>query len=215
MTVGSEYSKGSKMTRLVKVAGVPFGFCLILLLAVSGWAGRYSPKTLVEETEIGLSKVFKNPSLSEEQKKSIIVEKLNQILDYDELSRRSLSKHWLDIPQDEKAEFVDLLRRLVNRSLLARLDLNVMEKNNNYRIEPVAEKIDGSKATLSTVILTSSAEVGFDIKFHKAHGKWRVYDIVIDEVSMVDNYRDQFNKIIHDKSFPVLISMMRKKLTDS
>lgn len=136
---------------------------------------------------------------------------VDPVMEFDQLAEAALKKHWPTLKPEQRAEFVTLFRELVFRSYLKR----VRGAQEAYTLEEWAQEPRGRTAALVEVVAkTKRAEI--ELVFHLATrdgGKtWVAEDVVIDEVSLVGNYREQFNKIIAAEGWPGLIAKMKKKL---
>src|SRR4029453_7730181 len=130
-----------------------------------------------------------------------------ELFDFEEVTRRTLSRHWAARTQDERAEFVALFTELLERSYVNRVEAYAGE-NITYLGEP----IDANNATVRSKILTDRrSEITLDYRLHLRDGRWRVYDLQIDGVSFVSTYRSQFDRIIQAESYSALLERMRKK----
>jgi phospholipid transport system substrate-binding protein len=137
---------------------------------------------------------------------------VGSFLDYAELARRALAKHWDTLTVKQHEEFVETLRELVERSYLRQV-----HGNPNYTIKYEKETKDGNEAdvvgTLLTVSRGKKVKIALEYKMMwKDH--WVVYDVVTDEQSMLENYRAEFNKIINKEGFDALLNRMKKKLDE-
>ena len=149
---------------------------------------------------------FKGPEKAEEKKKSIRAV-VDEVIDWEEMSRRSLGIHWQKRTDEEKREFVRLFSLLIEKTYRDKAEDYAGEKV-NY----VGEKIDGDYAEVESRILTSkNTEIPVNYKMTKKQGKWWVYDIVIEGVSFVNNYRTQFNSILSSSSYPGLVKQLKAK----
>ncbi|MGH7393099.1 MAG: MlaC/ttg2D family ABC transporter substrate-binding protein [Candidatus Rokuibacteriota bacterium] len=129
------------------------------------------------------------------------------LFDFEEISRRALSRHWATRSATEQAEFVTLFTDLLERAYVGRI-----EAYSGERIVYTGEAVDGEYATVRSRILTRRrTETGLDYRMHKTGGHWKVYDVVIDGVSFVSTYRSEFNRIIQSSSWDDLIERLRKK----
>jgi phospholipid transport system substrate-binding protein len=136
---------------------------------------------------------------------------LSDLLDYEELSRRSLGTHWDGRTEAQRREFVDLLRQLVERNYEANLE-RVLDYEINYTAETT-----GADGTVVTTEARSRVErrqppVEITYTLHLQGSSWRVFDVVTDGVSLVRNYRNQFNRIITEHNWDELIRRMRDRL---
>ncbi|MEZ4463152.1 MAG: ABC transporter substrate-binding protein [bacterium] len=134
---------------------------------------------------------------------------IEPVMEFEKLSERALRKHWPTLSAEQKAEFIETFRQLVFRSYLSR----VRSADEAYTIDYEGEEAKSrTSATVSAVAKTKKAEIELVFQLEKKGEGWVAEDIVIDEVSLTDNYREQFNKIIADEGFPGLIKKMKGKL---
>jgi phospholipid transport system substrate-binding protein len=134
----------------------------------------------------------------------------HHLFDFDEISRRALSRHWATRSADEQTEFVSLFSDLLERSYMNRLEAYAGEK-----ITFTGEALDGNFATVrSRVISQRRTETMLDYRMHVRDGHWQVYDVLIDGVSFVSTYRSQFDRVIQAESYGALVERLRKKNFD-
>ncbi len=137
--------------------------------------------------------------------KSIIFPKFNFL----EMGRRSLgSKRWKERSPEERKAFVDVFGKLLENSYANKLE-NYRDEKINY----VDEIIKGKYAMVKTEVIRKNGTVDIDYKMIQGGGEWRVYDIVIEGVSMIKNYRSQFTRIIHKDSFDTLMEKLNAKVS--
>jgi phospholipid transport system substrate-binding protein len=131
----------------------------------------------------------------------------NEIFDFSEIAKRSMARHWQPLSEAQRTEFVGLFADLLERSYISKIETYGGEK-----IQYTAERADGEFATVSTRIATKNGtEVPVDYRMIKRADRWLVYDVSIEGVSLVSNYRTQFNKIIQTTSYNELVSKLRNK----
>jgi phospholipid transport system substrate-binding protein len=137
---------------------------------------------------------------------------LSDLLDFQELSRRSLGTHWDGLTEAQRREFVGLLQQLVERNYQANLE-RVLDFDISYTAEQ--QTADGTTVTTSARSRTERRQPPVEIVYtlHLQGTTWRVFDVVTDGVSLVRNYRNQFNRVIADHDFPELLRRMRERLT--
>jgi phospholipid transport system substrate-binding protein len=132
-------------------------------------------------------------------------------LDFEELSKRSLARHWDSLSGKERTDFVSTLRDLIERSYIRQV-----HGAPNYDLTFEKETVDGNEAdvtaTLHGVVRGKKVDVAMEYKLLAKDGRWLVYDVITDEQSMLENYRAEFNKIINKESFDALLKRMKKKL---
>lgn len=130
-----------------------------------------------------------------------------QIFDYPDTARRALGPHWKARTPEEQQEFVALFADLLDRAYWSKID--------QYQGEDVrytGESLDGNQATVKTMLVTPrGTSIPVDYRMHPVNGRWLVYDVVIEGVSLVANYRTQFNKVIQSESYPALVQKLRAR----
>jgi phospholipid transport system substrate-binding protein len=135
-------------------------------------------------------------------------------LDYGELARRSLAKHWDGLTPKQREEFSNTLRELVERSYLRQLHGG----SGGYNIKYDKEEKTGNEAMVDATLHTTSrgkkVDIALQYKMLGKNGHWVVYDVLTDEQSMLENYRAEFNKIIQKDGFDALMKRMKKKLDE-
>jgi phospholipid transport system substrate-binding protein len=156
-------------------------------------------------------KVLDDPELRKETKvkeRRVAVRKIaNDIFDFAETARRSLGRHWQARTPTEQAEFVELFSDLLERSYLSKIELYGGEK-----IQYVSDTVDADQGKVLTKIVTrQGTEIPIEYRMHKKGDRWLVYDVIIEGVSLVSNYRTQFNKIIQTSSYQELVKKMKSK----
>jgi phospholipid transport system substrate-binding protein len=156
-------------------------------------------------------KTLDDPTLKGEARlgeRRVAVRKIaNEIFDFSEIAKRSMARHWPPLSEAQKNEFVGLFADLLERSYISKIETYGGEK-----IQYTAERADGDFATVSTRIITKNGtEVPVDYRMIKRADRWLVYDVSIEGVSLVSNYRTQFNKIIQTTSYNELVSKLRNK----
>ena len=129
-----------------------------------------------------------------------------ELFDFDEMARRALGQHWKDRSPQEQAEFVPLFVNLLERSYLTAIG--------NYPLSTItfqSENVNGAHADVRSRIVTDRREVPVEYRLLKIGGRWAVYDVVADGVSLISSYRSQFNSIIRTSSFAQLMERLRSR----
>jgi phospholipid transport system substrate-binding protein len=133
------------------------------------------------------------------------------LFDFDEISRRALSRHWTARSPEEQAEFVRLFTDLLERTYLGRI-----ESYSGEKIVYMGETVDGPFATVrSKVVTRRRGETPLDYRLHLRDGRWKVYDVLIDHVSFVATYRSEFGRILQKESYAALVDRLRKHNVDA
>ena len=180
---------------------------LVLLLASPVYAG--APTETLKQTVDRIVQTLADPALQDkpEQRRTEVRKLAESIFDYPDTARRALGPHWNARSPQEQQEFVKLFADLLDRSYVSKIELYQGE-----RVRYVGETVDGDEATVKTVIATKkSSEIPVDYRMHLRNGRWLVYDVIIEGVSLVSNYRTQFNKIVQTESYNGLVQRLRAK----
>lgn len=135
---------------------------------------------------------------------------VDEVFDWEEFSQRALARHWRKRTNDEKKEFISLFGQLLERTY--------MEKSRQYSGEKILfidESIDGNYGVVTAKVITKNGkEVEIDYRVVKKDNTWFVYDVYVEGVSLVNNYRVQFNSIIMKSSYKELITRLKAKLKE-
>lgn len=184
-------------------------FVWLLNTAIPAKAGE--PMDLIRQSTERVIQILKDPALKEdsELRDQKIWEVVSARFDFEEMARRALAVHWRDRTPQEQKEFVDLFGKLLQRSYSGKLAQYTDEK-----VEYLGEEIEGSRAEVKTKLVSKAIEIPIDYRMLKKPSGWRVYDVVIEGVSLVNNYRNQFNRIVVSSSYKDLIHRMRTKWED-
>ena len=149
--------------------------------------------------------------LAMEQRRLEVRRVAADLFDFDEISRRALSRHWTVRSPEEQAEFVRLFTDLLERTYLGRI-----ESYSGETIVYMGETVDGLFATVrSKVVTRRRGETPLDYRLHLRDGRWKVYDVLIDHVSFVSTYRSEFGRILQKEPYAALVERLRKQNVDA
>ena len=193
-----------------RFAGLILSFTFLMLIPLQGYAA-----TPMETVETGVNKVLKtlsDPAFKakpKEQQITAISAEIESVFDFQELSRRTLGRQWKKFSAEQQTEFVKLFKELLQGVYADRLlaysdqkviyDKELMLKKGRAEVQSYLQTSDGSKIPLFYRLTDTS-------------GSWKVYDIVIEGVSMVKNYRTQFKEILSNGSPDKLLEILREKV---
>jgi len=204
---------GSFRLTLWKVACVGF-----LALHISSWAAESPLEMIRASTEQALA-VLRDPSYQGDGRRQERMEKLKEVtlpqFDSREIAKRCLGVHWRHRTEDEREEFIRLFIGLVEKSYGSMLD-RYMNEVQDTQFFFDQERIEDGFAEVDTRILPPSQDKPFSINYrlHRVGEKWLVYDVVIENISMVRNYRSQFSRIINKSSYEGLVQAIERKLKE-
>jgi phospholipid transport system substrate-binding protein len=155
--------------------------------------------------------VLSDPELKKEAKtierRTAIRTVASEIFDFTEISQRSLARHWAARSPEERQEFIRLFGDLLEYSYITKIELYSGEK-----IQYAGEVPDGDQALVKTKIVTrTGVEIPVDYRMFVKGNRWRAYDVNIEGVSLVANYRTQFNTVIQRGGYPDLVAKLKAK----
>jgi len=146
------------------------------------------------------------------ERRTLLREEISKAFDFDEMAKRSLGPAWRQRTPEERKEYVTLFRQVLENSYLGKVEAYQGEKI-KYGKESVEE---GRIATVATLIVTGKGqEIPLNYRMLKEAPGWRVYDVVIEEISLVNNYRSQFAGILQKSSFQDLLARLREMIKTS
>jgi phospholipid transport system substrate-binding protein len=183
------------------------------ILALSGAASREATAGQVSE-QLGsridrVMGILQDPVLKvlPPARRAALRDAAVEIFDFTEITRRALGRHWQTAPPAERNELVQLLTALLERAYLGRL-----EQYSGETVAVVGEALDGDLATVRTRLVSKAGvETPIDYRLHRAGDRWLVYDVSVEGVSLVANYRAQFNSILRGSSPQALVARLRAR----
>lgn len=197
--------------------GFPWKLALFFFFAVApelSIAAAQSPLSVIQsgtEKAIGIlhsSQSGQAPALH--QRKGEILATVGEYFNFDEMSKRALGRPWKDQSPEKRQEFVKLFKQLLINTYASRLESYT---GANERIVYGSEKIDGDYALVdSHITINGNQNVELDYRLRQEDGHWKVYDVVVEGISLVDNYRGQFSSILSNESFDGLLKKLREKV---
>ena len=188
--------------------GIVVGF--VVAVAMPAMAG--APTDQLRQRVDEVVKVVDDPALSGKavERHAAVRKIAEEVFDYPDTARRALGVHWSARTPQEREEFAQLFADLLDRAYVGKIDLYQGEK-----VRYAGETVEGDQATVKTRIVTKrGSEVPVDYRMHLKNGRWLVYDVVIEGVSLISNYRTQFNKVAQTESYQSLVQKLRAKETD-
>ena len=146
------------------------------------------------------------------ERRTLLREEISKAFDFDEMAKRSLGPAWRQRTPEERKEYVGLFRQVLENSYLGKVEAYRGEK-----IRYVKESVEeGRIATVETLIVTGKGqEIPLNYRMLKEKSGWRVYDVVIEEISLVNNYRSQFAGILQKSSFQDLLARLSEMVKSS
>ena len=187
------------------------GFILLVLLIIPLHVRAGVPFDTVKGHVNEVLRVLRDPALqgeaNEEAKQEQIEAIADEMFDYVALSRLTLGRNWKKFNSDQKKEFVQLYRSILEKAYMDRILSYTDEKVTFGKETMLSEK----KAEVQTHIITKSVEIPIFYRVYLKDGKWKVYDVIIEGISLVKNYRTQFRDILANNPPEEVLKILRKK----
>jgi phospholipid transport system substrate-binding protein len=188
------------------------GLCIgvILLLSIPVYAGV--PLDTVQANVNKVFEVLRDPKLKAASAKEMKKERLrsiyNGMFDGVELSKRTLTRNWNKLNEAQRQEFVQLFQQVLEKAYIDR----ILSYTNEKVVFDKENAISKNQVEVQTKIITASKEVPIAYRTILVGSTWKVYDVVIENVSLVMNYRTQFNDILAKNTPEQLLEILRKKV---
>ena len=185
-------------------------FCSYSLGAVVSASPTEKVRKATEEITTLLDEYVKNPQGKREETVNKIMVIADQHFDWAEMAKRSLSRVWKQRTPDEQNKFTSLFRDLIKNAYIGKIEGYAGEK-----VVFEGEKIEDTYSVVKTKIITPSKGTEIPVYYrlqNNGGNNWMVYDVVIEGVSLVNNYRDQFNSILQGSSYDELVKRIQDKL---
>jgi phospholipid transport system substrate-binding protein len=192
------------------------GVVVLSLVLQTGASSAAVAGTPTEQLRGSVDKVLRlvgDPAIRREpirERRAALRRIADEIFDWGETAKRSLGMHWRERTPAEREEFVGLFADLLERSYMSKIELYEGE-----RIGYVGDTIDGDQAIVRTKLVNKhGGEMAVNYKMVRGEGeRWKVYDVEIEGVSLVANYRTQFNSLLRRSTYPELVRALRAKTT--
>ncbi|MBI3029737.1 MAG: ABC transporter substrate-binding protein [Candidatus Rokubacteria bacterium] len=186
---------------------------LAVFVGPAAWAGPPTDQLRVQIDKV--LRVLADPELQKDgkiQERRVAIRKIaSDIFDFNEITKRSLGRHWQARTPAEQAEFVGLLTDLLERTYISKIEGYTGEK-----VAFVGEALDSGVATVRSRIVTKQGtEIPVEYRMYQAGNRWLTYDVSVEGISLVANYRTQFNAIIQRSSYQELVKTMRAKQAEA
>ncbi len=187
---------------------------LVCLFPAGGWlfpAGAWAgaPTDQIKGTIDQVIRTVEDPALRQasmaQERRAAIRKQAEALFDFTETAKRALGRHWPELSDVQQREFVSLFTDLLERSYIGRL-----EQYGGERIVYAGDSIEGDTATVRTKFITKQGtEIPVDYRLLRRGDRWLAYDVFVEGISLVSNYRTQFDRIMRTASYPELVRRMR------
>jgi phospholipid transport system substrate-binding protein len=184
---------------------IPFFFCL--LFASSLPAAATSPSDRVKQTVDQVLEVLQNPELDATQRRDRVREIARQRFDYESMSQVILAASWRKATPPQRQQFITLFRELLEQTYYS-----AMDSYDNQSVRMGRERLKGKIAEVNTFVSSSNKELPVSYKLRLRNDDWYAYDVTVDGVSLVSNYRTSFRNLVKEKGMEGLLSELAEKV---
>jgi phospholipid transport system substrate-binding protein len=182
-------------------------------MGMAGAAEIADPTVVVKETIDEVMRLVTNEDLKKSEQLShrrlLLEEAIGQRFSFSEMAKRSLAAHWTNRSEEERKEFARLFQALLSKTYAGKI-----ENYSGEEVRYLKERRKDSYAEVQTQIISPKTEISLDYRLLLKDDIWRVYDVVVNGVSLVKNYRSQFARIIHRSSYEELVTTLREKSSE-
>jgi len=182
---------------------------LNLLVGAGGaWAG--APTEIVKQVIERALEALNDPSSQKEARRQKVKVIVDPYFDYQEMAKRSLGPTWSKLSAGQRHDFVELFAQLLEASYSDKIEKYAQR----VKIDYSGEITDVDYAEVRTVVVRANDRIPLNYRLMQKNGGWKVYDVVIEGVSLVSNYRSQFSQIIHESSYAELVRRLKTKVSE-
>ena len=189
-----------------RAAAVMIG--LFIFVAMTAHADE--PLEIIETRVDRIVKILGDKGIEEDVKVKQLEQAADETFDYVYLSRMTLGRNWLKLDDSQRSEFVDLYRQLLEKNYKGQL-LKYTDEKVVFNKQTM---LSDTKAEVDSNVVSSDKKIPITYRLIQRDGDWKVYDLVIEGISMVSNYRTQFNDILSRQTPAEMLAILRKKVTD-
>ena len=202
---------GHDMIEAWRVFAVAMLVSMIAIAAIGHAQAAESPTDIVRTTVNEAISVLQDQGLKAPDRAAERIKRLKKLadsrFDYGEMAKRSLGAHWNKMSDSEQTEFVDLFTKLLTATYADKIG-----SYSGEQVKYLEERLDGDDYAEVRTKMVGKTTIPLDYRLLKKQGQWRAYDVVIDGVSLVKNYRGQFTSIMRSSSYPHLVQTLRQKV---
>jgi phospholipid transport system substrate-binding protein len=193
---------------MLKRFTVPILFGLLVTLASAAFSSNNATESVRMSVEAIIG-ILKDTELDKPAKREKIRLVIAERFDFRAMSQRTLATNWKKASKEEQQQFVGLFAELIQNTYIGRV-----EAYTNEEVKYPGEKITNDRAVVDTLIVTSSAEIPVTYKLYLKDDRWLVYDVNIEGVSLISNYRNSYQEIVKREGFSGLLAKMEEKVRE-
>ena len=173
-------------------------------------AADASPTDAVRGSVNSILTLLQNKEMDQATRRKEMRKVISERFDFRAMSQRTLATNWKKASKEQQQEFVQLFAQLIENTYIGRIEAYTDEK-----VDFPGEKVKKKKAVVETLILTATADIPINYKvYQKKNGEWWVYDVIIEGISLISNYRSSYQEIVKKEGFDGLIAKMKAKIKE-
>jgi phospholipid transport system substrate-binding protein len=194
---------------------------IVALLSVGwvstlGWATTETPTALIQQTTTQVLGILRDPRLQgpakQQEREARLRDIGDQVFDWAAMAQSALAFHWRSLTPQQRREFIPLFKEVVERAYMDRLAQVAQQQK---AIHYTGEQEGPSQAVVKTQVTTQRDQViPIDYYLHQHQGRWLIYDVIVESLGLVSNYRAQIDDILSSASYDQLIQRMKAKLAE-
>lgn len=189
-----------------RAAAVMIG--LFIFVAMTAHADE--PLEIIETRVDRIVKILGDKGIEEDVRVKQLEQAADETFDYVYLSRMTLGRNWLKLDDSQRSEFVELYRQLLEKNYMGQL----LKYTDEKVVFTKQTMLSDTKAEVASNVVSSDKKIPITYRLIQRDGDWKVYDLVIEGISLVSNYRTQFNDILSRQTPAEMLAILRKKVTD-
>lgn len=193
---------------MLKRFSMPMLFGLMMTLAAVAPAADNATESVRASVDAIIA-ILKDTTLEKPAKREKIRVVIAERFDFRAMSQRTLATNWKKASKEEQVQFVTLFGELIQNTYIGRVEAYTDET-----VEYPGEKITNDRAVVDTRIVTASAEIPVSYKLYLRNERWMVYDVYIEGVSLISNYRNSYQEIVKKEGFSGLLTKMEEKVRE-
>jgi phospholipid transport system substrate-binding protein len=181
-------------------------YLLILLVSSVGFA-LPQPQVRVKKMVDSILSVLQQPDLTAEEKRGQVSGQVQEYLDIQSMSRRTLGSYWDGATEEQRQSFSALFIKILEGTYLSRID-----DYSAGTVQYLKQRVKDDKAIVDTMIVSNELEIPVQYKMIYENDSWQIFDLVIEGVSLVKNYRSSYGEIIRQEGYEGLLALMSEKV---
>ncbi|MDT8442340.1 MAG: ABC transporter substrate-binding protein [Desulfuromonadales bacterium] len=189
---------------------IPLLFSLLLLLPAGPALAEETPPSATEQVRQTVDRVLeilRDHSLQGEERRQQLSQTVRHRFEFSIMAQRTLGKYWQDASADEQKRFVALFSDLLEGSYIGRV-----EAYSDEQVLFVGERLAGDRAEVATLVRNTGGDIPIDYRLVLVKGEWLVYDVIVEDVSLIKNYRGSYGEIVRNEGFTGLFARMEEKI---